>query len=57
MDELMVELVGLVLSHVDPLTLPACRAVCSRWNHALATTYLAAASDDESHEADPPTTP
>lgn len=31
----MVELVGMCLGYVDPLTQPVCRAVCRRWHHAL----------------------
>jgi hypothetical protein len=36
--ELMVELVGLVLSYVEPLSLPVCRSVC-RWWTGLALPY------------------
>jgi hypothetical protein len=36
MEGLMVELVAMVLSYVEPLSLPVCRSVCSQWNQALA---------------------
>jgi hypothetical protein len=35
MEELMPELVGLVLSHVDPLSLVACRFVCTTWRERI----------------------
>ena len=34
-EELPLELVGLILSHVDKLTLPCCFAVCHSWTTAL----------------------
>jgi hypothetical protein len=35
MEALPVELVGVILSHVDELTLPCCYAVSHRWTTAL----------------------
>jgi hypothetical protein len=52
MEALPVELVGVILSHVDDLTLPCCYAVCHRWTTALrhsparATTSAAAVKKD-----------
>jgi hypothetical protein len=35
MNTLPVELVGVILSHVDELTLPCCYAICPLWTSAL----------------------
>jgi hypothetical protein len=39
MEELMAELVGLILGHVDQLSVPCCRFVCRRWNHILTASF------------------
>ncbi|ELR12235.1 uncharacterized protein ACA1_031380 [Acanthamoeba castellanii str. Neff] len=46
MDHLALELVGLVLCHVDHLSLPVCRAVCRKWSDALAAQCLPEGASD-----------
>jgi hypothetical protein len=38
----MVELVGVIFSYIDPLSVPCCWAVCRRWKNLLGSVLLIA---------------
>jgi hypothetical protein len=52
MEELMPELVGLVLSHVNPLGLMACHFVCTTWMTTCASSLHETLAKQRQHNSD-----